>query len=131
MRRRTTLLVGGAVAVALSLGGLVGGVLAEPRSAAGPPALPAALTERALAGTAGGIGVSALATLEEQARSRPRDAALLTQLGLVYQIRWRETADPSYLPRSETALRRAVRFGAEDADAILGLGSLALIRHDF
>lgn len=131
MRRRTTLLVGGAVAVALSLGGLVGGVLAEPRSAAGPPAVPAALTERALAGTAGGIGVSALATLEEQARSRPRDAALLTQLGLAYQLRWRETADPSYLPRSETALRRAVRFGAEDAYAVLGLGSLALIRHDF
>ena len=33
MRRRTTILVGGAVAVALALGGLVGGVLAESRSA--------------------------------------------------------------------------------------------------
>ena len=34
MRRRTTLLVGGATAAALALGGLVGGVLAESRSAA-------------------------------------------------------------------------------------------------
>jgi tetratricopeptide (TPR) repeat protein len=46
-------------------------------------------------------------------------------------LRWRETADPSYLPRSEAALRRAVRFGVKDADAVLGLGSLALIQHEF
>jgi tetratricopeptide (TPR) repeat protein len=90
-----------------------------------------ALAERALAGAAGGVGASALSSLEEQVRAQPRDARLLTQLGFAYQLRWRETADPSYLPRSEAALRRAVRFGVEDADAVLGLGSLALIRHDF
>jgi tetratricopeptide (TPR) repeat protein len=61
----------------------------------------------------------------------PRDASALTQLGFAYQLRWRETADASYLPRSELALRRAIRFGTEDADAVLGLGSLALIRHEF
>jgi tetratricopeptide (TPR) repeat protein len=90
-----------------------------------------ALAERALAGAAGGVGASALASLEERARAQPRDARLLTQLGFVYQLRWRETADPSYLPRSEAALRRALRFGVEDADAVLGLGSLALIQHEF
>jgi tetratricopeptide (TPR) repeat protein len=95
------------------------------------PAAPVALAERALAGAAGGVGASALASLEARARAQPRDARLLTQLGFAYQLRWRETADPSYLPRSEAALRRAVRFGVEDADAVLGLGSLALIQHDF
>jgi tetratricopeptide (TPR) repeat protein len=131
VRRRTTLLVGGAVAVALALGGLVGGVLAESRPSATTTAAPVALAERALAGAAGGVGASALVSLEERVREEPRDARLLTQLGFAYQLRWRETADPSYLPRSEAALRRAVRFGVEDADAVLGLGSLALIQHDF
>ena len=131
MRRRTTFLVGGATAVALALGGLVGGVLAESRSAPPPSAAPVALAERALTGAAGGISSSTVAGLEEQVRARPKDGALLTQLGFAYQLRWRETADASYLPRSETALRRAVEFGSEDADAVLGLGSLALIRHEF
>ena len=132
MRRRTTLLVGGATAAALALGGLVGGVLAESRSApSAPSAAPVALADRALAGAAGGIGASPLGALEEQVRAEPRDAALLTQLGFAYQLRWRETADPSYIPRSEVALRRAVRYGVDDANAVLGLGSLALIQHDF
>lgn len=131
MRRRTTLLVGSAVAVALALGGLVGGVLAESRSATTSSAAPVALADRALAGAAGGVGASTLTALEAQVRAQPRDAKLLTQLGFAYQLRWRETADPSYLPRSETALRRALRVGVEDADAVLGLGSLALIKHEF
>ena len=131
MGRRTALLVGGAFAVALALGGLVGGVLAESRTAETSPAAPVALADTALAGAAGGIGASPLAALELQVRAQPRDATLLTQLGFAYQLRWRETADPSYLPRAETALRRAIRVGSEDAHAILGLGSLALIQHDF
>ena len=131
MRRRTSLLVGGAIAAALALGGLVGGVVAESRSLASAPAAPVALADRALAGAAGGISTSAVSSLEAEVRARPRDPALLTQLGFAYQLRWRETADPSYLPRSEAALRRAERFGVEDSGAVLGLGSLALIRHEF
>jgi tetratricopeptide (TPR) repeat protein len=131
MRRTTAFLVGGAIAIALALGGLVGGVLTESPSAGSSSAAPVALADRALAGAAGGITASTIAQLEEQVRVQPKDAALLTQLGFAYQLRWRETADASYLPRSETALRRAIEVGSEDADAVLGLGSLALIRHDF
>ncbi len=131
MRRKVTFLVGGATAAALALGGLIGGVLAESRSAPATTADPVALQDRALTGVAGGVGAPAVASLEKQVRQQPRDARLLTQLGFAYQLRWRETADPSFLPRSESALRRAVRYGVEDAEAILGLGSLALIRHDF
>ena len=131
MRRRTTLLVGGAIAAALALGGLVGGVLAESRQEGSSSAAPVALADRALAGAAGGIGASSLAALEDQVRVRPRDGALLTQLGFAYQLRWRETADSSYVPRSETALRRAIRFGRDDSNAVLGLGTLALIKHEF
>ena len=133
MRRRTILLVGSATAVALALGSLVGGVLAESRPSSKPVASAASgvLAEHALTGAAGGITASTVARLEEQVRLEPRDPSTLTQLGFAYQLRWRETADASYLPRSELALRRAIRFGTEDADAVLGLGSLALIRHEF
>ena len=133
MRRRTILLVGSTTAVALALGGLVGGVLAESRRSPQPSASAASgvLAEHAITWAAGGITASTVARLEEQVRLEPRDPSTLTQLGFAYQLRWRETADASYLPRSELALRRAIRFGTEDADAVLGLGSLALIRHEF
>ena len=64
-------------------------------------------------------------------RVDPRDADRLGELGLAYQLRWRETGDPSFLPLSERALRRALRRAPRDAAATLGLGNLALIRHDF
>lgn len=131
MRRRTALLVGGAIAVALALAGLVGGVLAESPSAGPSTTTPRALADQALAGAVGGITQSGIAGLEAQVQSRPGDADLLTQLGFAYQLRWRETADPSYLPRSEAALRRALQARPNDANAVLGLGSLALIRHEF
>ncbi len=64
-------------------------------------------------------------------RAAPRDAKLLTQLGYAYQLRWRTTSDASYLPRAEAVLRRAVRVGSDDADAVLGLGLVASSRHRF
>lgn len=130
MRRPTSVLVGGAIAAALALGGLVGGVLAESRSAGISSAAPRVLAEQALAG-AGGISAGTVAALEEQVRARAGDSGLLVQLGFAYQLRWRETADASFLPRSETALRRALRARPAEANAVLGLGSLALIRHEF
>ena len=131
MPRTTILLAGGATAVALALGGLVGGVLAESGGTESRTAAPVALAERALTGAAASIGASATRTLEARVRAEPDDAEALTELGFAYQLRWRETADASYLPRSQTALRRAVRLGDDDANAMLGLGSLALIRHEF
>ena len=138
MTRMTALLVGGATAAALALGGLVGGVLAESPSA-GSPAAPVAeysspapvLADRVLTGAAGGVTAGAIARLESQNRARPGDADVLVGLGFAYQVRWRESADASYLPRSEAALRQALRARTDDPNAILGLGSLALIRHEF
>jgi tetratricopeptide (TPR) repeat protein len=134
MTRLTMIAVCGATAAALALGALVGGVLAESPSAGAPAAASAAspaLADRALAGAAGGVTGGTIARLEEQARLRPGDAGVLVQLGFAYQLRWRESADASYLPRSEAALRRALRAGGDDAGATIGLGSLALIRHEF
>ena len=55
-------------------------------------------------------------------RADPGDAESLVLLGFAYQQRWRETADASNLPRSETALRRALRLDPRDALAVTGLG---------
>jgi cytochrome c-type biogenesis protein CcmH/NrfG len=131
VRRRTALLVGGAIAIALALGGLVGGVFSESPAAGLPPARPQARSEQALAGAAGGDTAATVAALEQQVRSSPRDPDLLVQLGFAYQLRWRETADASFLPLSQRALARALRARPDDPNAVLGLGSLALIRHEF
>ena len=132
MRRRTALLVASATAVALALGGLLGGVLAEAPSAGPRPAVESrALAQRALSPAGGSLTGTAVGALEAAVRARPHDADALIQLGFAYQLRWRETGDASYLPLSETALDRALRVRPGDANAVLGLGSLALIRHEF
>lgn len=130
LRRRTTLLLGAALAVALALGGLVGGVLTEPSSSL-PTAASRTLPGGASAGPAAGVTATTVADIEAAVRARPGDPKALTQLGFAYQLRWRETADASFLPRSETALRRALRVDPDHPNAVLGLGSLALVRHEF
>jgi tetratricopeptide (TPR) repeat protein len=131
VRRTTALLVGGATAVALALGSLAGGVFAEPPAAAPPAVHSQNLADRALRGAAGGTTAGGVADLESRVAESPRDPELLTQLGFAYQLRWRETADPGFLPQSERARRRALRVEPANANAVLGLGSLALIRHEF
>jgi tetratricopeptide (TPR) repeat protein len=132
--------VGAAAAAALALGSLVGGVLAEPSSSQRPVAALAplrslkgasVLPDPGLAGVGGRGTAARVARLEAEVRSAPRDAGTLVELGFAYQLRWRETADASFLPRSEAALERALRVDEDEANAILGLGSHALIRHEF
>jgi tetratricopeptide (TPR) repeat protein len=122
-----------AAATALALGSLFGGVLTESRAAgATAAAAPRLDPETALSGFGRGDGTAeTVAKLEAELRSASRDPDRLGLLGLAYQVRWRETGDPSFLPLSEHALRDALRARPKDATATLGLGHLALIRHDF
>jgi tetratricopeptide (TPR) repeat protein len=121
------------VATALGLGSLFGGVLTESRAAgATAAAAPRLDSGTALSGFGRGAGTAeTVAKLEVELRSTPRDPDRLGLLGLAYQVRWRETGDPSFLPLSERALRDASRLRPNDATSTLGLGHLALIRHDF
>jgi tetratricopeptide (TPR) repeat protein len=132
MRHRTKLLVGGAVAIVLLAGGLLGGVFAESPSA-GPTGVGSAqaISESALSGIAQGGTEATITRLEAALASAPRNTEALSSLGLAYQVRWRETGDAGFLPRSEAALKRALRTSGEDPTATLGLGNLALIRHEF
>lgn len=70
--------------------------------------------------------------LQGRLRSVPDDWRGFASLGLAYVAEARVTADPSWYPKAEDALRRSLRLNAEDnVDALLGLGTLALARHDF
>ena len=123
MRQRTKLVAGSAVAVALLAGALFGGVLAESPSA-GSTAVhaPTAISESALSEIAVGGTQATISRLESALASSPGNPDGLASLGLAYQVRWRETGDASYLPRSNGALRAALRARHHDPAATLGLG---------
>jgi tetratricopeptide (TPR) repeat protein len=110
---------------------LFGGVLrGETQVPAAPIAADVALSDLT-SGFAAGDTVRLVESLESQVRRAPHDARTLGSLGLAYQQRARETADASYLTKSEVALGRALAVAPEDPTATEGLASLALSRHRF
>src|ERR671923_1504382 len=109
---------------------LLGGVLRRESAQAGAGIAVADVSgDRLQAGFGAGSTTGLIASIEQALRERPRDARALTLLGLAYQQRARELGDPSYYPRSERALRRALELDPQNAQAVGGLGSLALARH--
>src|SRR5947207_2707748 len=69
--------------------------------------------------------------MQERLRQQPSDHKSATQLGLAYLQRARETTDPSYYTRADGILNQALTQAPDDADTLIGLGSLALARHQF
>jgi tetratricopeptide (TPR) repeat protein len=61
----------------------------------------------------------------------PLSAAQLDRQGSALAQRARETGDVTYYARSEAAYRRALRLAPRDLPATIGLGALALSRHEF
>ena len=74
---------------------------------------------------------SHIAVLERLVARSPSDGASLIELGLDYQQRARETADPADYGRAEAALRRGLRFGGDRYLAMTGLAAVAASRHRF
>ncbi|HXJ64790.1 MAG TPA: hypothetical protein VNN79_13630, partial [Actinomycetota bacterium] len=74
----------------------------------------------------------AIASLQARLKSLPEDAQSWATLGLAYVQEARVTADPSYYPKAEGALRRSLRLQPKDNFAAdTGEGALAAARHDF
>ncbi len=129
MKRRH--LFGAAAAVAATAA-LLGGVLAGTTGAGpAPQATPQAAVASQLDGFAAGDTAAEIDQLERRVRANPEDAEGLTLLGLAYEQRVRETGDPGFYPRSEEALRRAIRLVPDDDLALTGLATLAASRHRF
>ena len=73
-----------------------------------------------------------VASLQERLRQDPGDAGSWAGLGFAYVQEARVTADPTYYPKAEGALRRSLTLRAHgNADAYAGMASLAAARHDF
>jgi tetratricopeptide (TPR) repeat protein len=97
-----------------------------------PSVKPIMATSRADVVT-GGVSITdrQIGTLQERLRQQPTDQKSATQLGLAYLQRARETSDPSFLSRADGILRQALAQTPDDPDTLIGLGTLALARHEF
>ena len=82
---------------------------------------------------AGGVSLTdrQIGTLQERLRQHPGDQKSAAQLGLAYLQRARETSDPAYFTRADGILNQALAEAPDDADTLIGLGALALARHQF
>lgn len=80
----------------------------------------------------GGSLEASIAALQTRLRVVSDDARAYASLGLAYVAQARVTADPSWYPKAQGALRESIRLREEENfEALLGLGVLALARHDF
>jgi tetratricopeptide (TPR) repeat protein len=69
---------------------------------------------------------------QERLKLVPGDYSTWADLGAAYLEKARISADPSYYPKSEGALRKSLEVHPEGNDrALAGLGALANARHDF
>jgi tetratricopeptide (TPR) repeat protein len=129
--RRRQLTLGGLVAAALAAALAFGGLLADSPSAPASTPRPDVAAAELLQGFSAGDTAAYVAQLERRVADDSGDGRSLTLLGLAYQQRARETGDPSFYGRSETALRRALALAPDDHLATTGLAALAASRHRF
>ena len=80
---------------------------------------------------AGATADERIAALQQLVRARQGGAPVATQLGEAYLQKARETADPAFYRQAEVVFERARQMAPRDADPLIGLGTLALARHDF
>jgi tetratricopeptide (TPR) repeat protein len=130
MKRRALLATGAALVLATAV--LLGGVFGDdpPAGSAAPPPTGAAAGPL-LQGFSAGDTAADVAQLEQRVASSPQDAEGLSLLGLAYQQRARETGDPSFYPRSDEALGRALDLAPSNDLAVTGLAALAASQHRF
>jgi tetratricopeptide (TPR) repeat protein len=129
---KTRILIAAAAIAAVAGGALFGGALRSSSSAASASLSGAQAAEDFKAGFSLNASTASLvADLQSRLRADPKDEHSYALLGLAYQQRARETGDPSWYPKAEGALRRALALDPKDSLAVGGLGSLALSRHRF
>jgi tetratricopeptide (TPR) repeat protein len=76
---------------------------------------------------------ASIVTLQETLRGGDERTIGLasTMLGQAYLQKARETGDPGYYPKAEALFHQALSANATDSEAMVGLGTLALARHQF
>ncbi|MGH2531096.1 MAG: tetratricopeptide repeat protein [Thermomicrobiales bacterium] len=84
----------------------------------GAPRLPTALDNQ-------------IAAMQDALRNDPRNGQAATLLGQAYLQKAWEIGDPSYYPKAEELFRLALEQHDKDVAAMVGMGTLALARHQF
>lgn len=80
---------------------------------------------------AAGSTSQTIVSLQRRLKEAPSDWRAAAALGLAYVEQARVTADPASYPAAEQALRRSLSLRPDNVDGLVGMGSLALGRHDF
>ncbi len=70
-------------------------------------------------------------TLQSRLSKRQSDPTVLAQLGAAYLQKVRETGNPTYYRKAETALNQSLKAEPDNGEALSGMGALALARHQF
>ena len=70
-------------------------------------------------------------TYQERIKDFPDDVASYAILGAAYLQRARETGDPAYYRKAEAVLDEALKRDPQHVEALIGMGTLALARHQF
>ncbi len=128
MRLRMVLLSGSVAVLVLAGGAYVTAKLWQRGTA------PVAIQEQRLleqASTPRSDTDRAIATLHSRLTRGAPEPGTLAQLGLAYLQRARETADPADYGRAEQVLTQALALSPEHPEALQGMGTLALARHQF
>lgn len=81
--------------------------------------------------TAAALLLGGVLTGGDASEAGPVSAAQLDRQGNAFAQRARETGDVTYYDKAEGAYRRALDVAKDDLAATIGLGGLALSRHDF
>jgi tetratricopeptide (TPR) repeat protein len=74
---------------------------------------------------------SSIERLQAHLKIYPNDTNAYAQLGASMLQRVRENADPSLYIQAEGAFSEALKRDSQQLDALIGMGSLALSRHEF
>jgi len=110
---------------------LIAALLGRFAFASSPPASTSAV--ESASGVKPGAGGAAAAISRAQAllRDHPDEPRALTDLGLAYLSRAKETADPAYYTLADRALQRSASLVRNDLRTMVGAGLLLLFRHAF
>ncbi len=71
-----------------------------------------------------------ISVYQDKLRKKP-DTDSYAKLGLAYLQKAREAGDPTFYTKAEGVLKKALELDANNAEALGGLGSLSLSRHQF